>query len=81
MNSSILLTLIIFTPLIFGLLVALLPSQLEAKFRQIALIQTIVNAVLATVLYMNFDGSSAAGQFNHLVSWLPDWGINYFVLS
>lgn len=79
MNSSILLTLIIFTPLFFGFVVALMPQAMEKKFRTIALIQTVVSAVLATVLYVSFDGASSAPQFLHMVSWLPDWGINYFV--
>lgn len=78
-TSSTLLSLIIFSPLIFGLLVVLAPSGFEKLFRSIALVQTIVNAVLATIMYMNFDGSIAAPQFVHIVSWLPDWGINYFV--
>lgn len=79
MQTSTLLSWIIFTPLLFGLLVTILPKGLEKSFRKIALIQTIVNALLATYLYVNFDGSTAAPQFIQMVSWLPDWGINYFV--
>jgi NADH-quinone oxidoreductase subunit M len=79
METSCLLSWIIFTPLIFGLIVALMPQNLESKFRKLALAQTLVNALLATYLYVNFDGSSYASQFVHLVSWLPDWGINYSV--
>lgn len=74
-----LLTWIIFTPMIFGLLIALMPSTMEHLFRKVALVQTLVNVVLAIILYMNFDGSFAGAQFMHLVQWLPDWGINYFV--
>ncbi len=74
-----LLTWIIFTPMIFGLLIALMPSSMEHMFRKVALVQTLVNVVLAVVLYMNFDGNYAGAQFIHLVQWLPDWGINYFV--
>jgi NADH-quinone oxidoreductase subunit M len=79
METSCLLSWIIFTPLLFGLLIALMPSALEKTFRKIALVQTIVNALLATYLYMNFDGSVAGQQFVHLVSWLPEWGINYSI--
>lgn len=74
-----LLTWIIFTPMIFGLLIALMPSSMEHMFRKVALVQTLVNVVLAIVLYMNFDGNFAGAQFMHLVEWLPEWGINYFV--
>lgn len=79
MEQSTLLSWIIFTPLIFGFLVALMPKNLEHQFRKVALVQTIVNALLATYLYMNFDGTVSGPQLAHLVSWLPDWGINYFV--
>jgi NADH-quinone oxidoreductase subunit M len=79
MQNSCLLTWIIFTPLIFGFVVALMPKAFELLFRKIALAQTIVNALLATYLYMNFDGGSSLMQFSHLVEWLPEWGINYLV--
>ncbi len=79
METSSLLTWIIFTPLIFGVIVALMPGNLEHLFRKVALIQTIVNALLATYLYANFNGATDAMQFVHLVEWLPDWGINYRV--
>lgn len=79
METSTLLSWIIFTPLLFGFIVALLPKGLEHWFRKVALAQTIVNAVLATYLYLNFDGSSSGPQFIHLISWLPEWGINYLI--
>lgn len=74
-----LLTWIIFTPMIFGLLIALMPSSMEQMFRKVALVQTLVNVVLAIALYANFDGGFAGAQFMHMVPWLPEWGINYFV--
>jgi NADH-quinone oxidoreductase subunit M len=79
MQNSCLLTWIIFTPLIFGFIVALMPKAFEALFRKLALVQTIVNALLATYLYLNFDGANPSMQFSHLVEWLPEWGINYLV--
>jgi NADH-quinone oxidoreductase subunit M len=79
METSCLLSWIIFTPLIFGGVIALLPKSLEQIFRKIALVQTLVNALIATYLYVNFDGASGASQFAEVVSWLPDWGINYSV--
>ncbi|HXH30433.1 MAG TPA: NADH-quinone oxidoreductase subunit M [Bacteriovoracaceae bacterium] len=79
MDTSSLLSWIIFTPLIFAAIILTLPKQLENKFRTIALVQTFISAGLATYLYLNFDGASAAPQFVQLVSWLPEWGINYIV--
>jgi NADH-quinone oxidoreductase subunit M len=79
METSCLLSWIIFTPLIFGFVITLLPSSMELQFRKIALVQTLISALLGIYLYMNFDGSNVGPQFIHLVQWLPDWGINYFV--
>jgi NADH-quinone oxidoreductase subunit M len=79
METSCLLSWIIFTPLLFGLLIVLIPSAFEQTFRKIALVQTLVNALLAVYLYMNFDGAVAGPQFIQMTSWLPEWGINYFV--
>lgn len=78
-TTSCLLTWIIFSPMLFALAVLLTPSAFEGKLRLITLIQTIFGAALATVLYWNFDGNAAGPQLTHLVSWLPEWGINYLV--
>ena len=74
-----LLTWIIFTPMVFAVLVLLSPSSFENKLRSLALVQTLVLAFLAVVLYRNFDASLASPQFEHLIPWLPDWGISYRV--
>jgi NADH-quinone oxidoreductase subunit M len=79
METSCLLSWIIFTPMIFGLILLLVPSHFENTFRKIALVQTLINAALATYMYMNFDGANSGAQFIQMVPWLPDWGINYFV--
>ena len=78
-TTSTLLTWIIFTPLLFSLFAFLTPSAFEGKLRVIALIQTLVGAILATILYINFDGSLPTAQFTHLIPWLPEWGLNYIV--
>jgi NADH-quinone oxidoreductase subunit M len=78
-TSSTLLSWLIFSPLLFALVAFLSPSVLEGKLRKLTLVQTLVNALIATVVYFNFDGNSALPQMGHLISWLPEWGINYFV--
>lgn len=78
-TTSCLLTWIIFSPLLFALLAFLTPSAFEGKLRTLTLVQTLFGAVLATVLYFNFDGNQAGPQMAHLVAWLPEWGINYLV--
>jgi NADH-quinone oxidoreductase subunit M len=78
-TTSTLLTWIIFTPVILGLVALLVPASCEPKLRKFALAQTLINAVLATAMYMGFNGSEAGYQLTHFVPWLPDWGINYIV--
>lgn len=78
-TTSTLLTWIIFTPALLGVLTLLAPSSLEGKLRQFALYQTIINAILATFMYAGFVGGEDSYQFVHSLEWLPDWGINYFV--
>lgn len=79
MENSSLLSWIIFTPLLFAAFVLFMPKHLEHKFRKVALIQTLVNALLATVMYAGFDGAVSGPQFMQVIPWLPEWGINYIV--
>lgn len=74
-----LLSWIIFTPMIFALVAAITPQAFEGKLRSLTLIQTLVNAFLAVILYMNFDGYSDSGQFVQIMEWLPEWGLRYIV--
>ena len=79
MNMQTLLTWIIFTPVLFAILVLLTPSHLENKLRSLALVQTLVVAAMTLVLYRHFEGGVATPQFEHLIPWLPEWGIYYRV--
>ncbi len=78
-TTSTLLSWIIFSPLLFGIIILLMPSSLEKYSRTVALVQTIFNSLLAVIMYMNFDGLSANYQMVHFIPWLPDWGINYVI--
>ncbi len=78
-TTSYLLSWLIFSPLIFAVVALITGESFEGKLRQLTLFQTLFGAILATVIYFNFDGNIAGPQLVHMVSWLPDWGINYFV--
>jgi NADH-quinone oxidoreductase subunit M len=78
-TTSTLLTWIIFTPAIMGLVALFSPSSCETKLRKFALAQTLINALLATVMYCGFSGSEAGYQLTHILPWLPEWGVNYIV--
>ncbi|MCE9595974.1 MAG: NADH-quinone oxidoreductase subunit M [Planctomycetes bacterium] len=57
------LTLITFLPLVGALLVLLTPASQEKALRVIALVTTLVVAVLGVRLYLAFDGASESMQF------------------
>ena len=78
-----LLSVITFLPL--GTAVALLLPNLlgrrlpEAAWRSLGLASTLVTLLLALVLFGRFDAAAGGYQFVEHVSWLPDYGIHYFV--
>lgn len=78
-TQSCLLTWLILAPMLFAAVALVLPKGFDSKLRLLALIQTLVSAVIATVVYVKFDGNVAAPQLAHMVPWLPDWGISYLV--
>ena len=69
-TSSTLLSWLIFSPLLFALVAFLSPSVFEGKLRKLTLVQTLVNALIATMVYFNFDGNSALPQMGHLIALL-----------
>ncbi len=88
------LSLLIFTPLIFGVLLLLLPSSLRNSFKYLALAATLVQVVLSGWMYFHFKtGASFTGinhadqyQFAEKASWislnlgsLGNMQIDYFV--
>ena len=88
------LTLLIFTPILFGLIIALLPSSMRGSFKYIALLATLVQLCMSVWIYLNFKTGPAFGgvmhqeqfQFVHKLPWINlDLGalgkmqIDYFV--
>ncbi len=58
MNS---LTILIFIPLLFGLIIALMPSNLRGSFKYITLLATLVQLCMSVSLYLNFKTGAAFG--------------------
>jgi NADH-quinone oxidoreductase subunit M len=74
-----LLSLLTFLPLIGVLLILVLPGEgerLAKNARWIALVATIIDLIVSLVIWANFDGSSAAFQFQEHANWLG-FGITY----
>ena len=71
-----LLSLLIFLPLAFALVVAFSPERLV---RPIALGLSLVHFALSLTLFQRFDPLKTGLQLTHKVPWVPTFGINYFV--
>ncbi|MCJ8210137.1 NADH-quinone oxidoreductase subunit M [Mucilaginibacter sp. RS28] len=89
-----LLTLLIFIPLLAGLVIAVMPSSLRGSFKYITLLTAVIQLVLSVLIYLNFKtGATHAGvvhedqfQFVQKLPWIRlnlggvgDLQIDYFV--
>jgi NADH-quinone oxidoreductase subunit M len=74
---AMLLSLLIFLPLVFAVIVAALPQ--ERWVRPASLVMSLLHFGLSLVLFYRFDPSKATLQLVEKVSWVPTFGINYFV--
>jgi NADH-quinone oxidoreductase subunit M len=59
------LTLLIFTPILFGIIVAVLPSAWRGSFKYITLLATVVQLGLSVWIYCNFKTGAGFGGVNH----------------
>lgn len=72
-----LLSLIIFLPLWYALVVALLPDK--NWIRPVSLVLSIFHFILSAALFYKFDPTKATLQLVEKSPWMPTFGINYFV--
>jgi NADH-quinone oxidoreductase subunit M len=76
------LSFIICCPLAAALLLALVPRSLVVVMRGVAILATLVSALLAVIMFMSFSGAdvSASGyRFEQQVAWVSAVGISYHV--
>ncbi len=71
-----LLSALIFLPVLFGLAVLALPKQLV---RPVSLALSLVHFIASLLLFRNFDPTSAGLQLVEQKPWMPDIGITYFL--
>ncbi len=73
-----LLSLVIWTPIIGGLLLLVLAKKGKAEnTRFIALFISVITFLISIPLYSNFDSSTAAMQFSEMTPWISSFNINY----
>jgi NADH-quinone oxidoreductase subunit M len=72
------LSLSIWTPIVFGLVILLVGSDSRLRFtRVLALIGSLLGFAFTLPLYRDFDSSSPALQFAEKASWIERLGANY----
>jgi NADH-quinone oxidoreductase subunit M len=71
-----LLSLLIFLPLLFALLISVVP---EKSIRPVSLILSLLHFALSLLLFYRFDPSKADLQLVEKFAWVPTFGVNYFV--
>ncbi|GAB2458985.1 NADH-quinone oxidoreductase subunit M [Comamonas humi] len=75
-----LLSLAIWTPIAFGVLVLAFGKQEQAKLvRWIALVGAIIGLLVTLPLYQGFQLGTSAMQFVEKASWIPRFGIQYYL--
>lgn len=73
-----LLSLAIWTPILFGVVLLSFGRDDQAQaVRWIALIGSLVSLLVTVPLYLQFDASTAAMQFGELAPWIERFNINY----
>ncbi len=73
------LSVIVFTPIIAGLLILLIPAERKTEARGAALAAGSFALLLSIWAYFSYDISAGGYQFVEKYSWLPPLGVSYHV--
>lgn len=73
------LSIIIFTPLIAGLLILALPAERKTEVKCVALAASVITFFLSVWTYFSYDISAGGYQFLEKIAWMPTLGISYSV--
>jgi len=73
------LSIIVFTPIVAGMLILLFPAERKTEVRVTALAAATFALILSIWVYFHYDSVAAGYQFQEAYSWLPALGIGYHV--
>jgi len=73
------LSFIVFTPIVAGLLILLIPADRKAEVRVAALAAGLLALLLSLWAYFSYDIAAGGYQFVEKYTWLPPLGISYHV--
>ncbi len=77
MSDAALLSLTIFTPTIFAILLMAFDKKAEEGMRVFALIGTVVTFLLTLMMWGRFNPAEAGYQMQVACEWIPTWNISY----
>ncbi|MEO6028055.1 MAG: NADH-quinone oxidoreductase subunit M, partial [Candidatus Binatia bacterium] len=78
-TGNVLLSLIVWTPMIGAFLLLLLPREQVDGARRAALVFSLLTFVLSLALWLGFRPDTAEFQFLEQHPWVPEWGIQYVI--
>lgn len=70
---------LIFFPIFGTLLLLILPPNKETLLKWAALVMTIITFLTSLILFVRFESSFEGMQFVEKYSWVPDFGILYYL--
>jgi NADH-quinone oxidoreductase subunit M len=73
------LSVIVFTPIVAGMLILLFPAERKNEVRVTALAAATFALLLSIWVYFTYDSNAAGYQFQEAYNWLPALGIGYHV--
>jgi NADH-quinone oxidoreductase subunit M len=73
------LSIIVFTPIVAGVIILLLPAERKGWIRGVALLASAVALLLSVVAYFSYDIPQGGYQMVQKIPWLPAWGISYHI--
>jgi NADH-quinone oxidoreductase subunit M len=73
------LSIIVLTPIVTGMIILMIPGDRKNLVRYFALAAATVDLLLSAWVYFGYDISAAGYQFIEKYSWLPQLGISYSV--
>jgi NADH-quinone oxidoreductase subunit M len=73
------LSIIVFTPIVAGMILLLVPGQRKDLVRWIALAASVLALGLSLWVYLTYDRSLSGYQFVEKYAWIPTLGISYAV--
>ncbi len=79
MEQNLLLTYLLFTPVIGSVLVLFFRNEQKQLARWFGLIVSLVAFIISLVIYFRFDPANPQFQFIHQVTWIKSLNISYHV--